>query len=139
MPFHFCMDEVYMILAMLPFIGAFFRKLHAKYHAKHNHHFHNHEEVHEELFDVDIILSEDSEESIDLDSIQLDNVIERFGYFLVDGLRAKYNFWHLQEQSFTWFVLSADHKYLEVHCEGRVFIYRYYTNSWEELLEVKDV
>lgn len=37
MPFHFCMDEVLMFLAMIPFIGMFFRKLHAWWHKKINH------------------------------------------------------------------------------------------------------
>lgn len=40
MPFHFCMDEVIMIMAMLPFIGAAFRKLHVKWHSKFNHKCH---------------------------------------------------------------------------------------------------
>lgn len=62
MPWHFCQDELYMIMAMLPFIGAFFRNLHAKYHSKHNHKPHVHEECYEsveELTDEDIISSEE--------------------------------------------------------------------------------
>lgn len=34
---HWCMDETLAVLAMLPFIGYFFRKLHAWYHAKMGH------------------------------------------------------------------------------------------------------
>lgn len=37
MPFHFCADELFMLLAMLPFIGVFFRKFHVWWHAKVNH------------------------------------------------------------------------------------------------------
>jgi len=41
MPFHFCMDEVLMIMAMIPFIGIFFRKCHAWWHSKFNHQCHH--------------------------------------------------------------------------------------------------
>lgn len=34
---HWCMDETLAVLAMIPFIGYFFRKLHAWYHAKMGH------------------------------------------------------------------------------------------------------
>jgi len=34
---HWCMDETLAVLAMLPFIGYFFRKLHAWYHKKMGH------------------------------------------------------------------------------------------------------
>ena len=37
MPFHFCIDELIAIMAMIPFIGIFFRKVHAWWHAKFNH------------------------------------------------------------------------------------------------------
>src|SRR5271169_682606 len=37
MPFHFCTDELLMTLAMIPFIGILFRKLHVWWH-KHFHH-----------------------------------------------------------------------------------------------------
>lgn len=42
MPFHFCQDELYMLLGLLPFIGFFFKKMHAKYHTKFKHKCHNH-------------------------------------------------------------------------------------------------
>ena len=41
MPFHFCMDEVLMIMAMIPFIGVFFRKCHAWWHSKFSHQCHH--------------------------------------------------------------------------------------------------
>ena len=41
MPFHFCYDELLMIMIMLPFIGAFFKKVHAWYHAKNHHKCHH--------------------------------------------------------------------------------------------------
>jgi hypothetical protein len=37
MPFHFCADEFLMIMAMLPFLGVAFKKLHTWYHAKVSH------------------------------------------------------------------------------------------------------
>jgi len=40
MPFHFCMDEALMIMAMVPFIGVAFRKVHTWYHSKFNHKCH---------------------------------------------------------------------------------------------------
>ena len=50
MPFHFCTDELLALLAMIPFIGYFFRKLHAWYHAKMGHSCHEKhcDEVHVE-------------------------------------------------------------------------------------------
>jgi hypothetical protein len=41
MPFHFCMDEVLMIMAMIPFIGVAFRRVHAWWHGKFNHQCHH--------------------------------------------------------------------------------------------------
>lgn len=34
---HFCADELIMIMAMVPFIGIFFKRLHVWYHSKFNH------------------------------------------------------------------------------------------------------
>jgi hypothetical protein len=44
MPFHFCSDELFMLMAALPFIGAFFRRIHAWYHVKFKHKAHEHKE-----------------------------------------------------------------------------------------------
>ena len=44
MPFHFCSDELLLILSMLPFIGVFFRKIHAWWHAQFSHQEHKHNE-----------------------------------------------------------------------------------------------
>lgn len=40
MPFHFCTDELIAIIAMLPFIGYYFNKLHTWYHLKFKHKCH---------------------------------------------------------------------------------------------------
>lgn len=37
---HFCSDEILMFLAVIPFIGAFFRKIHNWYHVKFKHKCH---------------------------------------------------------------------------------------------------
>ena len=37
---HICSDEILMLLAMIPFIGAFFRKIHNWYHIKFKHQCH---------------------------------------------------------------------------------------------------
>jgi len=51
MPFHFCMDEVLMIMAMIPFVGVAFRKAHAWWHSKFKHDSHQprSEKRHEEV------------------------------------------------------------------------------------------
>jgi len=41
MPFHFCIDEAMMIMAMIPFIGIYFKKLHLWYHTKVKHRSHD--------------------------------------------------------------------------------------------------
>jgi hypothetical protein len=46
MPFHICGDEILMLMAALPFIGAFFRRIHAWYHVKFKHKDHSAHERH---------------------------------------------------------------------------------------------
>lgn len=51
MPFHFCSDELIAILAIIPFIGAAFTKLHIWWHMKFKHKCHtdpNCKEIHAE-------------------------------------------------------------------------------------------
>lgn len=43
MPFHFCADELFMLLSLLPFIGVYGRRLHNWYHTKTNHRAHEDE------------------------------------------------------------------------------------------------
>lgn len=40
MPFHWCMDETLALMAMIPFIGMFFRRMHAWWHSKFSHKCH---------------------------------------------------------------------------------------------------
>ena len=40
MPFHWCMDETLALMAVLPFIGFYFRRVHAWYHTKYGHKCH---------------------------------------------------------------------------------------------------
>lgn len=40
MPFHWCMDETLALMAMLPFIGMFFRRIHTWWHTKFSHKCH---------------------------------------------------------------------------------------------------
>jgi hypothetical protein len=35
MPFHFCQDELFAIMAMLPFMGAIVAKIRARWYARH--------------------------------------------------------------------------------------------------------
>lgn len=49
---HICMDEILMFMAMLPFIGVFFRKIHAWWHAKFSHKEHKKSEPVVRVIDV---------------------------------------------------------------------------------------
>lgn len=40
MPFHFCADELFMFLAIIPFVGIYFHKIHIWLHDKFKHHNH---------------------------------------------------------------------------------------------------
>lgn len=40
---HICADEIFMIMAALPFIGVIFSKLHAWWHVKFKHKCHKHD------------------------------------------------------------------------------------------------
>lgn len=40
MPFHFCADEMLMIMSMIPVIGLGFRRIHTWYHIKFGHKCH---------------------------------------------------------------------------------------------------
>ncbi len=37
MPFHFCADELLAIMALIPIVGALFKRAHVWYHAKVKH------------------------------------------------------------------------------------------------------
>lgn len=41
---HICMDEVLMFLAVFPFIGFYFKKVHLWYHTKFHHKPHTHKD-----------------------------------------------------------------------------------------------
>jgi hypothetical protein len=40
MPFHFCADELYMLLSLVPLVGIYFRRIHIWYHIKFRHKCH---------------------------------------------------------------------------------------------------
>lgn len=107
---HWCMDETLAFLAMIPFIGYFFRKLHAWYHAKMGHACHEKhcDETHAEhkyspFARSDLGYQKVSEEDMEYlrgspvplkitipvtiwDSIDQKDVVERFGATLVNFL-----------------------------------------------------
>jgi hypothetical protein len=37
---HFCADELFLIMSLIPFIGVWFKKLHTWYHTKYSHKCH---------------------------------------------------------------------------------------------------
>lgn len=40
MPFHFCSDELFALMSLIPIIGIFFKKIHIWWHKKFNHKCH---------------------------------------------------------------------------------------------------
>ena len=106
---HWCMDETLAVLAMIPFIGYFFRKLHAWYHSKMEHvchekhcddthvdhpyspydpaNWHKNQQVSEE--DMEYLRGEPVPLKITIPNINIwdpiseEDVIERFGITLV--------------------------------------------------------
>jgi hypothetical protein len=126
MPFHFCQDELLMILAMIPFIGIFFRKIHIWYHAKFHHKCHEkncdaehpehwlgeHEALHQEF--QKSFLSNPNRKLYNLivpapskewDLISLDDVLDKYGSEITGSLHEKCGQLFYAED-FEWFINS---------------------------------
>src|SRR5208282_1140260 len=148
MPFHFCSDELIAILAMIPFIGIFFRRFHTWYHKKTNHPSHalvcDH---HVEPVEPATVLVQCahgktllqncndclpwSHEGIEWDEMLLEDIEEKFGSDTVQSL--------LDHKFFKEFVTDLDEViwmvngegYLQARCNGRIFL-RNHEANWEE-------
>src|SRR5512143_3919811 len=121
---HWCMDETLAFLAMIPFIGYFFHKLHAWWHTKFHHKCHTdgcdstHVEHDYSPFDRnngDNTLTRGDVLIISgWDSITQDDVEERFGGCLIDDLIGDDYLLGLDDQrpaddEFRWFVNDKQH------------------------------
>lgn len=129
---HWCMDETLAVLAMIPFIGYFFRKLHIWYHAKMGHTCHEKhcDDVHAEHPHT-IVSHQDS-----WDPISQDDVSERFGNDLVVFLYkelADIGILEVSMDEVHWFVNEKAELRVEVH--GKVFLHDYETCEYGWRLE----
>lgn len=147
---HWCMDETLAVLAMIPFIGYFFRKLHIWWHNKFHHKCHekgcdsNHVEHKDDPYspfnrdprdgmltrgDVLIICG--------WDSLTQDDVEERFGGCLIDDLIGDDYLLGVDERpaddEFRWFV--NDKQELRAVFKERVFAHDYECceHGWREI------
>lgn len=113
MPFHWCADETFMLLTMLPFIGFFFKKIHAWWHTKSAHKCHDehcdaaHVEHIEEPADEPTFSSFPMDE---WDEVPVELIKEKFGEEVV--LKLRMNPLRLglidvpSEKDFRWYVSS---------------------------------
>jgi hypothetical protein len=127
MPFHFCTDELLAIMAMIPFIGFIFAKMHVWWHKHFNHHCHKdsqctelHAEhpTHDEYdpfarCSIEPISAEDAkylsgnivhdvgpepEDGFVWDWISADDVEGRFGGSIMDDLIGDHTLLHVSER-----------------------------------------
>ena len=73
---HWCMDETLAVLALLPVIGFFFKKLHARWHTHHHHKCHEEGCSEEHLLHV---IHDEGPEPEDCDPLTQETIEARFG------------------------------------------------------------
>jgi len=119
MPFHFCSDELFAILAALPFIGLFFRRIHTWLHNRLNHKCHKEgcEAQHLDHY----ARVEDQKEPWDL--ISQEDIEARFGGLLIDDLVHDSDFFKAppNEEELTWYVI--DNTWVKATYKGRKFVH----------------
>jgi hypothetical protein len=147
---HWCMDETLAVLAMIPFIGYFFRKIHAWYHAKMGHVCHEkhcedkhvdhpyspydranwHKDQVVSEADMEYLRGEPAPLKITIpvdiwDSISEEDIIERFGKETVkdaqDYLLEGASFTILYAGEMKWFVNNKAE--IMVTARGRTFVH----------------
>lgn len=151
---HWCMDETLAVLAMIPFIGYFFRKLHAWYHKKMGHTCHEkhcddqHVEHPYSPYDranwhKDQLVSKEDMEYLRgtpvplkitipvsiWDVISLEDFEERFGKELVQDLmdvihEDKMNA-NLTKDSVDWYVNDNNEAMASLSCRGKTYYHDY--------------
>lgn len=127
---HWCMDETLAVLAMIPFIGYFFRKLHLWYHAKMGHTCH---EKHCDAVHAEHKASTEYPAVMrsEWDLIPQEDVRERYGDSVVVDLYAKLascNMFDLDEKEVHWYV--SDSRNILVGVRNRLFNFDVSTGEW---------
>lgn len=130
---HWCMDETLALLAMIPFIGYMFRKLHVWWHTKIDHTCHEKhcDATHAEHPYVAPNITPDSE----WDGIAQEDVEERFGEDLVFFLYEEAHdagLLNVTEDEVRWYVNGKSELLASVR--GKVFLHDYYCceYGWRE-------
>lgn len=134
MPFHWCSDETFLLLSMLPFIGFFFKKLHAWWHKNSLHKCHDEhcDDVHVEH--TDEVKEEKFDPNFDWDEVSFDLVLEKFGDQVPFGLRINANQLGLtdtpHENEFKWY-LNSNGGLQGVLVHTRSFVYDPDSQDWK--------
>lgn len=130
MPFHFCNDELLAILALLPFIGIYFKRLHAWWHKRSNHKCHKDhcnsthlEHVEEPTSPID-----------EWDEVEETVIGERFNMHLVESLQETLKLYGLINFPYVWYL--TDNGAVKVKVYGREFIHDDHCDryGWDELI-----
>jgi hypothetical protein len=128
MPFHWCNQEteaLLILLSTIPFIGLFFKRLHARFHAKWNTICGNkcHEEGCQDTHAAHVKVEEPYNPGNDWDALTLDEAFERFGLRLIDDLMCDTKLLGVDEcpfdNEFTWFINGFGG--LRAKCRGKTF------------------
>jgi hypothetical protein len=125
---HWCMDETLAVLAMIPFIGYFFRKLHIWYHTKLGHTCH---EKHCDSAHAEHPHTVEHVEGSAWDSISQEDVGERFGNDLVIFLYkelADIGILDISQEDVLWYVNDEGEVRAEVR--GKTFLHDFHTCEW---------
>jgi hypothetical protein len=138
MPFHFCADELFAILAMLPFIGIFFKKIHTWYHKNSLHKCHEEKchDTHVEHINEEECPQHPLMQIEDWDEVPVELIKEKFGEELVLKLRMhplRLGLWDVpSENDFRWYLNGAGvPKAVLIHTME--FIYSHEYESWDNM------
>src|SRR5271157_335584 len=108
---HWCMDETLALLSVLPFIGYFFGKLHAWWHKKFHHACHEEGCHQEHVAHITKVAT--------YDMIYVEDVKERYGSKVVEGLLGGTTGLVTCPEEFTWWV--NDNGDLRAIAHARIF------------------
>lgn len=145
---HWCMDETLAVLALIPIIGIFFRKLHTWWHSRTHHKCHephcheehvNHPIPHEHgnfMQEVDRVFDAAQITEDDYDVINQETVEARFGKELIQDLLDTLRIHGMEElhsDKIHWFANGKQELRAEVR--GRSFIHGYNQceHGWDEV------
>lgn len=147
---HWCMDETLAVLAMIPFIGYFFGKLHAWWHKHFHHKCHEphchdehvtHPESHEAgtfMQEVDRVFDAGQITEDDYDLISQEDLEERMGK-ITEDLMTDLSFLKVTEQppasAFRWFINGRFH--LKATFKDRIFVHddNCCEHGWDEVFK----